>query len=130
MKAHLIQITVIALTIAGALVASPASARPCDPESFEYPQHRCAAGYEATCRLLPSAGDFGRYVSWNPRETNDGLPRQAVVRTEERPGWSNEVHTIRITATLRMLVHDAPVVIEPPLQGLDPHDPGELSLAN
>ena len=78
MKAHLIQITVIALAIAGALVASPASARPRDPESFEYPQHRCAAGYEATCRPLPSDKAVGRYVSWNPRETNDGLPRHAV----------------------------------------------------
>jgi len=34
---------------------------------------------------------------------DDSLPRQAAVRTrEELPGWSDEAHTIRITATLRL----------------------------
>ena len=33
----------------------------------------------------------------------DGLPRRASARTGERPGWSDEVHTIRITARLHLL---------------------------
>jgi hypothetical protein len=44
----------------------------------------------------------------------DGLPRQAAVRTRERPGWSDEAHTIRITATLRLSNYGTPAVIEPP----------------
>jgi hypothetical protein len=44
----------------------------------------------------------------------DGLPRQAVVRTRERPGWSDEAYTIQITATLRLSNDTTPTVIEPP----------------
>ena len=41
----------------------------------------------------------------------DGLPRQAAARTSERPGWSDEAHTIQITATLRLSNYEMPAVI-------------------
>jgi hypothetical protein len=53
----------------------------------------------------------------------DGLPRQAIVRTQARPGWSDEVHTLRITATLRLSGYGEAVdAITPPvaLAGVGP----------
>ena len=44
----------------------------------------------------------------------DGLPRQAVVRTRARPGWSAEAHTFRSTATLRLSNYGTPAASEPP----------------
>jgi hypothetical protein len=43
----------------------------------------------------------------------DGLPRRAIARTGERPGWSDEAQTIRMTATLRLLGVEEPLVIQP-----------------
>jgi len=49
-----------------------------------------------------------------------GLPRRAIARTGERPGWSDEVYTIRIAATLRLLGVEEPVVLRPHRErGLD-----------
>ncbi len=64
MKAHLIQITVIALAIAGALVASPASARPRDPDNFRGPPRS-----EGDCLWRASYGDpyLGICGSGSPR---------------------------------------------------------------
>jgi hypothetical protein len=44
----------------------------------------------------------------------DGLPRRAIARSGERPGWSDEAHTIRITAMLRVTGFGQPVAIELP----------------
>jgi hypothetical protein len=43
----------------------------------------------------------------------DGLPRQATARSGERPGWSDEAHTVRITAMLKVPGIEGPLVIQP-----------------
>jgi hypothetical protein len=47
---------------------------------------------------------------------DDGLPRQAIVRTQARPGWSDESHMIQITARLRLSRYGKLAVIEPPTE--------------
>jgi hypothetical protein len=44
---------------------------------------------------------------------DDSLPRRAVVRTQARTGWSDEAHTIQITATLRLGNHGRASAILP-----------------
>jgi len=41
------------------------------------------------------------------------LPRQATARSGERPGWSDEAHTVRITAMLKVPGIEGPLVIQP-----------------
>jgi hypothetical protein len=52
----------------------------------------------------------------------DALPRQAIVRTGERPGWSDESHTFHIVATLRLANYEKSVVIEPPIHAAASQD--------
>jgi len=46
----------------------------------------------------------------------DGLPRRAIARRCGRPGWSDEAHTIQITATLTLLGASRPAIIRLPLE--------------
>ena len=75
-----------------------------------------SANYKAIQRFIEHGIAEQTLYRW--RRKYGGLDTGDIQRlkelTSKRPGWSDEAHTIRITATLRLSNYGTPAVIEPP----------------